>query len=207
MEKEASASFFYMNKFELFFLDFGLSWTIAKVLPYFLFLLIGIVISYYLFKKSSKKKKLFLGVSIAILPLIGYFILHPIYEGDFSNSPYLPDVKKVEELKKDALVVIAIPGCPYCIESINKLNILKSRNPKLQIRFLVCTTDSKDLKVYKNLLSKSIRVEKTKETEKLLAIANFGFPTFLTVRNGTIKKAWSNDNFGVRALDEIEKGF
>lgn len=196
-----------MNKFEFFFLNLGLSWTAAKILPYFLFLLIGLILSIYLFRKASKKKKLFLALPITLLPIIIYFILHPIYEGDFSNSPYFPNVKTVKELKKDELVVLAIPGCPYCLESANKLNLLKSRNPEMKIRFLVCTSKDKDLSVYKKAFNKSIPVDKTIETKIILGIAKDGFPTFLTIRNGIIQKAWSNDSFGVRAMDEIEKGY
>lgn len=182
-----------------------MSWTASKIAPYFFFLFVGLFVSYYFFRKTSKKKKLFLATPIALFPIVIYFILHPIYEGDFSNSPYFPKVKKVKELEKDELVVLAIPGCPYCIESANKLNLLKSRNPEMNIRFLVCTSSDKDLSDYKKALNKSIPVEKTIDTKSLIEIAKNGFPTFLTLRNGSIQKAWSNDSFGVRAMDEIER--
>lgn len=196
-----------MNNLEFFFLNLGMSWTAAKILPYLFFLLIGLIVSYYFFRKTTKKKKLFLATPIALLPIIIYFILHPIYEGDFSNSSYISKEKIVKELKKDELVVIAIPGCPYCLESANKLNLLKSRNPEMNIRFLVCTSNYKDLSEYKKAFNKSIPVDKTIETEIILGIAKDGFPTFLTIRNGIIQKAWSNDSFGVRAMDEIEREY
>jgi hypothetical protein len=196
-----------MNSFELFFLNFGFSWTISKILPYVLFLIIGGLISFYLFKRTSRKKKLFIATPLSILPFIVFFILFPIYEGDFSNSPYSPDTKFIKELSGADLVVIAIPGCPFCLESARKINLLKSRNPEIEIRFVVCTTRDEDLLVYRKAFHKSISVEKTIENDLFLEVARNGFPTFVSLQHGEIKKAWSNDAFGVRAIDEVESNY
>ena len=193
-----------MNSLENIFLDFGLSWTMSKALPYIVAVLIGILLSVFLFRRKNKKLKLLFGLPFSFLFFVAYFIFHPIYEGDFSNSSYKPKTENLAELKNDEFVVIAIPGCMYCLESIEKLNKIRERNPDLKIRFLVLSSDVKDLKYYRKIAVPSISVEKVKETNRFLEISKGGFPTFLSVSEGKIMKAWSNDSFGVLAIDEIE---
>jgi hypothetical protein len=193
-----------MNSLENIFLDFGLSWTMAKVLPYILALLIGALLSAVLFRKKNKRFKLLVRLPISFVFFAAYFIFHPVYEGDFSNRSYKPKTENLAELKNDEFVVVAIPGCMYCLESIEKLNKLKKRNPDLKIRFMVLSSDDKDLKYYSEIIVPSIPVVKAKETKRFLEISKGGFPTFLSLRKGQIMKAWSNDSFGVLALDEIE---
>lgn len=193
-----------MNSLENIVLNCGLSWTTAKALPYILALLIGVLLSVLLFRKKNKKLKLLFGLPVSLIFFAVYFIFHPIYEGDFSNRSYKPKTENLAELKNDEFVVIAIPGCMYCLESIEKLNKIRERNPDLKIRFLVLSSDVKDLKYYRKIAVPSISVEKVKETNRFLEISKGGFPTFLSVSEGKIMKAWSNDSFGVLAIDEIE---
>lgn len=193
-----------MNSLENIFLDFGLSWTMSKALPYILAMLIGIILSVLLFRRKNKKLKLLFGLPISLIFFAAYFIFHPIYEGDFSNRSYKPKTENLAELKNDEFVVVAIPGCMFCLESIEKLNKLKDRNPDLKIRFVVLSSDDKDLKNYRKIAIPTISVVKAKETKRFLEISKGGFPTFLSVRSGKILKAWSNDSFGVLAMDEVE---
>ena len=193
-----------MNSLENIFLDFGLSWTMSKALPYIVAVLIGILLSVFLFRRKNKKLKLLFGLPFSFLFFVAYFIFHPIYEGDFSNRSYKPKTENLAELKNDEFVVVAIPGCMYCLESIEKLNKLKDRNPDLKIRFIVLSSDDKDLKYYRKIAIPTISVVKAKETKRFLEISKGGFPTFLSVRSGKILKVWSNDSFGVLALDEVE---
>ena len=193
-----------MNSLENIFLDFGLSWTLAKALPYILTLLIGILLSVLLFRKKNKRLKLLFGLPFSFLFFAAYFIFHPIYEGDFSNRSYKPKTENLAELKNDEFAVVAIPGCMYCLESIEKVNKLKERNPDLKIRFVVLSSDDEDLKYYRQIAAPTISVVKAKETKRFLEISKGGFPTFLSVRSGKILKVWSNDSFGVLALDEVE---
>lgn len=193
-----------MNSLENIFLDFGLSWTMSKALPYIVAVLIGILLSVFLFRRKNKKLKLLFGLPISLIFFAAYFIFHPIYEGDFSNRSYKPKTENLAELKNDEFVVVAIPGCMYCLESIEKVNKLKERNPDLKIRFVVLSSDDKDLKNYRKIAIPTISVVKAKETKRFLEISKGGFPTFLSVRSGKILKAWSNDSFGVLAMDEVE---
>jgi hypothetical protein len=193
-----------MNSLENIFLNFGLSWTMAKALPYILALLIGTLLSVLFFRKKNKRLKMLFRLPISVIFFAAYFIFHPIYEGDFSNHSYKPKSGTLAELKNDEFVVVAIPGCMYCMESIEKLNKLKERNPDLKIRFLVLSSDDKDLKYYREIAAPSISVTKAKETKRFLEISKGGFPTFLSVKGGKIMKVWSNDSFGVLALDEVE---
>ena len=65
--------------------------------------------------------------------------MHPIYQGDFSLTG-----KKIDQQlayddfsKNIKLAVITIPNCPYCLESIQKLKVLKERNPLMKMEFIV----------------------------------------------------------------------
>jgi thiol-disulfide isomerase/thioredoxin len=130
----------------------------------------------------------------------------PIYEGDFSNQS--KHVRLTGELltEKPTLVVITIPNCPFCLGSIQRMKILKKRNPAIQIRYIVCATDTEALTTYKKESGGFFPVELAKDPAKMEQTANYAFPTFILIKKGQ-SRSWSNDSFGVLALDEVEKSF
>ena len=122
---------------ETFFLDSGMSWTMSKVLPYLITILAGIffwIIARRVFRKKNKYVRWAVLLVVFILPFCVYFLISPIYEGDFTNKPI--EVERTEsnsELVGKKLVVITIPGCPYCLQAIDRLLIMKKRVPDLEI--------------------------------------------------------------------------
>jgi thioredoxin-related protein len=198
-----------MNAIENLFLDIGLSWTMSKIIPYILSLLIGILFV-YLFRKTYRKAKKplrwLLSIAIVVISFTTYFLYAPIYEGDFSNNS--TEVEKTEELAEltgKKLIVISIPGCPYCYDAIDKMLILKNRVPTAEIEYVVCgTTDSLALEWYKEKGGDAINVRLSENSEALSKLAGGSFPAFVIVDNNKILTKWSNDSFGVSALDEVE---
>ena len=196
---------------ESYFLNTGLSWTMSKVLPYVIMIFLGIIL-WFIFKKLLKRINKFLRwtllVVVFVLPFGTYFALSPIYEGDFSNNSI--EVEKTElnsELTGKKLAVIAIPGCPYCLEAMGRLLKMKERVPDLKVEYVVCSVDSTTLNWYKERGGDEIDVRLAKNREEMSKLAEHAFPTFVLVDNEHPLKKWSNDSFGVFAMDEIELEF
>jgi len=183
----------------------------SKVLPYLIMVLVGIVL-WVIAKKVLKSINKFLRWGLLLLAFIIpfgiYFSISPIYEGDFSNNSI--EVSRSDanaELNGKKLVVITIPGCPFCLEAIDQLLVMKGRVPKIEIEYIVCGSDSTSLDWYKEKAGSEISVKLAANKEEMAKIAQHAFPTFVLVDNNHPLKTWPNDSFGVFAKDEIELEF
>lgn len=193
------------------FLESGFGFTTSKVLPYIITLLIGLIIVFLLRSKLNFRNKFIrvgLKIIIVLIPVSVYFAVYPIYEGDFSNS--FKVVKRSSdnsEVSGDKLYVISIPGCPFCKIAMSKMLQLEERNPGLEIEYLVCSKDSSTLDFYAEINEGKIPVNLAEKPEKLMVLAEGTFPTYVVSRKNEPLKTWSNQNFGVRALDDVEDEF
>jgi len=190
------------------FIESGFSFTAAKLLPYVITIVMGALLVFILrnrLKFNVRILNIVIKLVILVAPFFIYFGFHPIYEGDFSNNSEI--VKRTEankEIQGEKLYVLAMANCPYCKDAMAKMILLKERNPSLEIEYLVCHTDSLALKFYTEASQGKIKVSLAKNPEAMSKLANHAFPTFvLSEKVGSIKR-WSNDSFGVRALDEVE---
>lgn len=199
-----------MNFIEDILLNSGFSWTLAKSLPYILVIIFGLFISIYVFKKFKIKRNWLRRVGITLLTVsffFAYFAYAPIYEGDFSNNAAtILKTNKLDEIKPNRLFVISIPGCPFCAESIVRMQKLKKRNPKINIEYIICNGDSAALDWYAKEAGNEIPANLAKNNKALTALAKHKYPSFV-YQSGNKLNCWSNDGFGVRALDEIESHF
>ena len=199
--------FYTMSSIEFFFQDLGFSFTSSKIFAYSLFPLLGIII-WFTFKKRIKKRwlKLTTLVLSITIPFFTYFILHPIYSGDFSNNSEQINIKsELDTYKAPKLIVVSIPNCPYCQESLGRMIELKKKYPKLNVEYLVCVNDSladKAIAAYKEISQDKLKISHAKESQKLGDMVHMSFPTFVLITDSK-KIMWSNDNFGVGALDEV----
>ena len=188
-----------------------MSWTMSKVLPYLITIILGLIlwiIFRKLFKGLNKYIRWVILLVVFVLPFCIYFLIVPIYEGDFTNNSV--EIERTElnaELNGKKLVVISIPGCPYCLEAIDRLLIMKKRVPDLEIEYVVCSVDSTSIGWYKEKGGDNITVRLAQNKEEMAKIAEHAFPTFVLVDNNHSLKKWSNDGFGVFAMDEIELEF
>lgn len=177
-------------------------WTFSKLLPYILSLVGGIFFAYIFSKIQSKFGRL--KYIIWLIPFLIYFSIHPIYEGDFSNNSTSKSSKSLPlKDKSSQLIVVVIPGCPFCFSSIQTMKEFQSRNSKLRIRYIVCSSVNKDLVVYKKEINSAFTIENTNDPKKWAKFVNGRFPSFVYVNKAKVQ-IWSNDGFGVIAKDEIE---
>jgi hypothetical protein len=198
-----------MNLIESFLLDTGLSWTMSKLLPYLITIALGISLVFLLKKKLANMNRpiriVVKGIAL-LIPFFAYFGYAPIFQGDFSNnSTKFILTESEKELTGKKLVVLTIPGCPYCFQALGKMKKLKSRNDKIEIEYIVCHTDPETTKGYSNEGGKAVNVRLAIDVQSMATLAKGSFPTFTLVNNDSTIKVWSNDNFGVLAIDEVEE--
>jgi hypothetical protein len=200
-----------MNSIERFLLDSGLSWTMSKLLPYILMVFIGLLLVFILKRFVAKMKlpvRLLIKLTVLILPFVLYFAVAPIYQGDFSNnSVEISKDDAYKELTGKRLVVLTIPGCPYCFEALGRMKKLKERVPAIEIDYIVCHTDPETMDWYKQEAGDAVNVKMAENIKSMSELAFGVFPTFVLVDGDKTLRTWSNDNFGVSAMDEIELNF
>lgn len=197
-----------MNTIETLFLNLNLSWFLSKLLPYILFPILGFLLGLAMnrfFRVKKKGMKIILSSISMIAVFAAYFAYSPIYQGDFSNgSKEVKLQNTTSEISPDKLTVITIPNCPYCYEAIDKMLILKKRNPSIEIEYRICSSDSSSLQWYAEKGQGTINVVLAKEPKALSKLANHAFPTFVINDNNQKMIVWTNSDFGVLALDEVE---
>lgn len=198
---------FAFKSLESNLLEGNFSWTISKSLPYLVLVMGGILLAYS-FAKAFKMKSGILKALVVILLIVAPFgigfAMHPIYEGDFSSEGKEISDSKLEIDKKYDLLVITIPDCPYCLESIFRLKLIKKRNPSIKILFSVCTSEEQKLSLYKELIAGDFDIETARDLEASIKLAEGSFPAFVHMKKGIPVYKWSNDQFGAGAIDELE---
>jgi thiol-disulfide isomerase/thioredoxin len=200
-----------MNALEIFLLDLGLSWTTSKLAPYLLMITIGLLLVIVSRKRIVKKKfvvRFLVKFTLLIIPFVSYFVYSPIYQGDFSNNSvalFKSDSEK--ELQGRKLVVLSIPGCPYCFNALDKMKKLKERVSNIEIEYLVCHLDPETIQWYKEGAGNAIDVKLAENIQAMSKLASGVFPTFVLVEKDKVLRTWSNNHFGFPALDEIELSF
>lgn len=187
------------------FFQAGYSWTFTKIFPYILclfFASLTLISSLRFFKHEVLR--IIVGVSLFSVIVGVDFGLNIIYQGDFANNSVNVSSNN-PQIKKNALTVIAIPGCQYCHGSIEILKVLKVRNPNLEINFVVSSSDTASLEQYIQSVNSQFNLALFEDLEELNRLGVNSYPTFIfTDKNGK-KFLWSNDTFGAPAKDFIEK--
>lgn len=201
-----AATLFTFNSLESTLLESGFSWTMSKMIPYLILGFGGILLAYSFakgFKLKPKFVKIIIVVFLLALPFVIGFALHPIYQGDFSSEGTELANEKVKIDPKYDLLVITIPGCPFCLESIAHLKLIKKHSPDLKILFSVCSVNKNDLDLYKGLIAGDFDIALAKNVDDYAELAEGHFPTFVQLKKGVPTQKWSNDQFGVGAIDKL----
>lgn len=195
-----------MNSIETFFLNIGLPFLWAKFIPYVLLGVIGWFFARFIHRRVKGKTSnrwllalLFIGTFIQ--PVLIYFAINPIYQGDLVDLSYKPK-SSMPLGKSKKLVIIALPGCKYCSESTQHMKSIKPYT-KVPVEYWVLGSDSSDLSTYQALVGKEIKCQLKSNLNEVIPITEGSFPTYVLIEDGKIKKAWHNDAFGVRALNEL----
>lgn len=198
---------FAFKSFEFSLLNNGFSWTMSKLLPYLTLVIGGILLVYSFskgFKIKSKIAKLLVGLILFAAPFAIGFAMHPIYEGDFSSEGTEVKESTVKVDEEFDLLIVTIPDCPFCIESIARLKLIKKRNPSIKMLFSVCSGDEQKMNLYKELIAGDFDIELAKDIEASVKLAEGHFPTFVQLKKGLPVYKWSNNQFGAGATDELE---
>ncbi|MFN5415514.1 MAG: hypothetical protein ACK5B9_00550 [Flavobacteriia bacterium] len=153
----------------------------------------------------SKTLKVILSFILFVAPFSVCFAFYPIYEGDFSKEGKKAQSEiKMEEFNNIDFVVLTIPGCPFCHESISKVNLMQERTPKLKIKYIVCTSNLAAKAEYRKALNPKIKVELGRNLTQLLSLSEGKFPCFVKINHSKAIYKWHNNQFGTRAKDWIE---
>jgi hypothetical protein len=189
-----------------FFLERGWSWVASSVLPYIFLLVSGIFCCMLLLRLLRKGLWRWLTIVLLVfVPSIVYFAIYPIYEYDFVDaSKEIPWPKDLDHVQEKGLVIVVIPGCPYCAEAMETANRLLARNSKLRIRVIVLAKDFEDLKVYRSKAPGNIAVVSATNEKTYVRMTHGRFPFYLQ-RNGPMGSLWTHEQAGPVALDRIEQ--
>lgn len=198
-----------MNQIDYFFLNLGLTWSLAKATSYVLCIFLGICLFYFLRKIKLKKKWakfIFLSL-VSVIPFTLYFSFFPIYEGDFTNQGTQPK-SAIQFPANKSLTVVVLPNCPYCYQSILLMKKIKERNPRITINYWVSTQDTLSSKTaILKVLPNEFKVTQRHDTDKISELVQGTYPCFILSEKGKAVKLWTNNQVGASALDEMEEFF
>lgn len=198
---------------ETFFLNLGLSYTWSKALPFIIFILLGIFVGLFLFKRSKSVVMKIVSIITIFIPFGIYFAINPIYEGDFSNTARIVErTADMSELNGTKLVVISLPGCRYCKESIPFLKEVKERHKNIEVEYVVTSSDSSTMEFYLETSKGVFPVRLAENVEAMSKVATSpdgyaSFPTFVLVKDNKPLQTWNNNTFGISALDKVVGSF
>ena len=186
---------------------FGLSFTVSKFLPYFFAVFLGFFFSKLLYRHISASiiiRILFITL-ITVLPFGIYFAIHPIFEGDISNEGVI--IRKNLDLPKNKdLLIIALADCPFCIQSQKTIKIIHQKNKRIKAEYIIVNGTKQDSIRYARMLHGFASCRTVKNSVPLTQTIQGKFPSFILVQKGRLKKVWNNNNFSVRAWDEVVSG-
>jgi hypothetical protein len=193
-----------MNTLEIFLSDLGFSFTLARMLPYLAMVGIGGVLAGLILKYSKMNGwKLWTVVLLVLVhPFTIYFALFPIYQGDLMDLSYTQSSKVIFPESK-TLIVVALPGCQYCVESTQQMKYIR-KHTDIQMAYWVISNDQSDLKFFSNRVGRGVLCQFATDIPGVMRLTQGSFPTYLLVENGKLIKAWHNDTFGVRAIADLD---
>ncbi len=186
-----------------------MSWTVSKAIPYTACVLLGLLFIVLTRKWKTQMKWVSITVKslLFITPFTLYFAFYPIYVGDFSNNG-VKTATNLEFPESKSVTVIVLPNCPYCYQSLSLMMKLKKRNPTISISYWVATSDTIPEKTaILRVMPKEFKAIQQHETKAISELTKGTFPCFVISNNKKAVKIWNNNQFGVRALDEIESFF
>lgn len=189
-----------------YFLERGWSWTTSAILPYIVLFLAGFFICVLLLRFVKKKLwRWIVALLLLLVPSGVYFGLYPIYEYDFVDaSKEMAWPKELTRVDEKGLVIVVIPGCPYCAEAMETANKLIKRNPKLSIDVIVLAKKAGDLKAYRKQVNGRIAVVLATNEQTYVRISHGRFPFYLQ-KNGDMGALWTHEQVGPMVLDRMEQ--
>lgn len=188
-----------------FLLDCGFSWSLAFLVPYLLLFACGFFLMFSfqpLLKKFAFWVQLGIRATLFLAPFGIGFAANPIYEGDvFGQSKTVVNI--YPQFQNYDLVLLTIPECKYCHETIRQMNRLQQRNGRMRILYVVCSSNRAEVGPYRQKLNPKIDVQLATDLNQMTSLAGGSFPVYLHIQ-GKQLQWYDNNNFGTRALDRLE---
>lgn len=193
--------------------NLDLSWTASSILPKASIVIFSIMGSLLLFQSVKKKW-------IWTIPIICFgiaFTSSPIYQGDYNKlgsdemasldtNSFILSIEK-QDPKLTGLIALVSPSCSHCVDAAERLTLLQTRSPNLNVSYLIFAYDSLKAKYFKKITNpKKSTYYSSTDTDVIYPINYGSFPYFLYFKNGKVIHRWRNEQMGYRALDWIENG-
>lgn len=197
---------YYSEAISTALINAGWSWTLSK---WWIYSFLWILPIFYIFwMRSTQKRKQKIAMPLAFFALSAalaafHFHEYPIYDGDISAAGVEMQGEDVTDGFNDGLLMISIPGCPYCFEATATLVKLKERKADLPIKQVVLSNNLSDLTGYQEASKGLYTVDTTTNYAFYRSITSM-YPTFVLIKDGKMVKQWRNSAFGVLAKDEVE---
>jgi len=97
--------------------------------------------------------------------------------------------------------VYVLPNCPYCVKSLDLMDVFHKRNPKVEIEYVIIGSGGGKILPK---IPPYIKVQHTKLDSNVKNISKGSFPSFLVKKDKSLL-IWDNNAFGLRAFDLIEE--
>jgi len=197
------------NWFEEIFLSWGFGWVMSKFLPYVCMLLLALIVFWLIRKRIQRRGISFLVLFLLLVAPAGiYFTMHPIYASDLTNNGVVHESFKSVDKKERAIFVYAIPGCPFCRESVALMDKFRERNQHVVVSYVIVDGSPQDVMSYQKLSKHGIRfiAAKDDELQDRGKLVSGRYPTFMIARTGKIE-TWTNNEIGAIVLDDWEEEF
>ncbi len=192
-----------MNGLEVFLLEIGFSFTLAKAFPHIFFFFLGGGLAFIFVKHNTLvgTMKWVFGIVLLVSLEALYFSLSPWYYGDLFEVGYREKTTLV--LPKDRrLLVVADPDCHSCIASTENVRQWSSFI-KVPIEYVLLSKDSSDVDFFRRLLPANVSCALSQDSHKMLQLVKGYFPSYVLIDNGNVQGVWNNNVFGARALDLV----
>jgi hypothetical protein len=97
--------------------------------------------------------------------------------------------------------MVALPGCPYCLERIATLNVLHEELGNLPITVVMLEGDTLAMHDYVQRLKPGITVVPAQNSTILGGLVEGSYPSFFFKNEGGFAYRWNQVGFGTGALD------
>jgi thiol-disulfide isomerase/thioredoxin len=193
------------------------SWMMGYLLPRLIMIVLSatlVAITVPLFSFTTKGR-IALGVVLFSCAVGGYLAINLPYASDWKtqgedisgklSGSEIESVLNSESPDFDGLILLALPNCPYCFVAYPNVELLKKRNPDLDVVVFVSARDTAGVSFFREKVGESeIQVYLISDRKQATELSEGRFPTFLYFKNGKVVYRWANNQLGFPALDWVE---
>ena len=195
-----------------------LSWFLSFLVPQVIYLFGAMSLAYMAstIRWSRAFFRVIAFVVVLALTVSGYLMVNTPYQDDWilggdvaENDPNIKPIERYLGVEREkeftGLACLALAGCDYCINTIDDLMLIKSREPELDMAIFVFAVDSSEvMSIQKQVEGSGIWVTEAPEPDTTYRITYGNFPTLLLIKNTNVERRWFYNQFGFQAKDMVE---